>query len=378
MIPLFSNSLGKEELNRLKQVFSSRWLGYGSVSKEFEKLFAKRLNSKYALGINCCTAGLFMSMEILDIKKGDEVIIPSIAFIACANSVIKAGAKPVFADVDRRTLNIIPSEVERLISSKTKAIMLLHYGGVPARMEEIIAILKKQNKKIYLIEDSANSPFSKYKKRFCGTLGDIGVVSFDVNKILVTGSGGMFMVQDDDLFKKALITRFYGLAPQKSSGLDALKSGQKKWWEIELEYPGNRYLINDIISAIGIEQLKKVDQFIQKRKEIWQFYKRELQQVNLIKLPPDPPSYTQSSYYLFWIQVENEKQHQSLVNHLIKNDIYTTFRYYPLHLIKYYGDKSKLPNSEVVSKTTLNIPFHQNLTVRDLDKIVKTINKWAK
>lgn len=378
MIPLFNNSLGKEELKRVNQVFDSRWLGYGSVSKDFEKNFAHKLGSKYALGLNCCTAGIFMSMEMLGIHSGDEVIIPSVAFIACANAVLKAGAKPVFADVNPRTLNVLPSEIARLINNKTKAIILLHYGGIPVEWDKIKTIVKKSRRKIYIIEDSANSPFSLYKGKYCGTLGDIGVVSFDVNKILATGSGGMMLVQDDKLYHKAQVTRFYGLVPQKSSGMDALQSGSKKWWEIELEFYGNRYLINDITSAIGIEQLKKVDKFIKKRKIIWSIYQRELKNIKSLRLPPNPPDYCQSSYYFYWIQVTNEKQQLSLADYLVKNDIYTSFRYYPLHLINYYKSEQKLPNSEKIAMTTLNIPFHQNLSDRDIEQIVSAIKKWAK
>ncbi|EKD94290.1 MAG: Sugar 4-aminotransferase, partial [uncultured bacterium] len=156
-IQLFSNSLGDEEIRAIKQVFSSRWLGYGDRSKEFETRFAEMIGSKYALGISSCTAGLFMTMEMLKIGKGDEVIMPSISFIGCANAVVKAGARPVFADVDARFLNILPSEVERLMNKHTKAIIVLHYGGVPCDIEAIKKMIKKAAPKIYLIEDSANS-----------------------------------------------------------------------------------------------------------------------------------------------------------------------------------------------------------------------------
>ncbi len=377
-IQLFSNSLESEELNALKEVFSSRWLGYGSKSKEFEKKFAEMIGTKYALGLSSCTAGLFMSMDMLGIKRGDEVIIPSVGFIACANAVIKTGAKPVFADVDKKYLNILPSEIEKLISSKTKAVMVLHYGGIPCEINRIKKILEKQKRKIYLIEDSANSIKSLYHGNYCGALGDIGVFSLDVNKVITTGTGGMMTFNSDDLFAKAIAMRFYGLKPTTSSGYDALKAKKERWWEIELEYPGNRYICNDITSAIALKQMNKLDLFIKKRKRVWDIYNRRLKDIVQINLPPLPPKSTTSSYYFYWIQLKNEDKQLSLAHYLVKNGIYTTFRYYPLHLIKYYKYKGKLPNSEVISKTTLNLPIHQNLTDSDLDRIIFTIRDWAK
>lgn len=375
-IQLFSNSLGNDELKLLREVFESKWLGYGAKSKQFENEFSKLIGSKYALGISSCTAGLFMTTEMIGLQKGDEVIIPSVGFIACANSVLKARSRPVFADVDPRYLNILPREVERLVNKRTKAIMVLHYGGIPSDISTIKKIIKKQQHKIYLIEDSANSIKSLYKDKYCGNLGDIGLFSLDVNKVITTGTGGMLTTNDENLYYKARVMRFYGLKPELASGYDALKARKERWWEIDLEYPGNRYITNDITSAIGLEQLKKLDLFIQKRKRIWNKYNQELKSVRNIVLPPEPPPYTQSSYYFYWIQVYKEEQQLSLANYLVKNGIYTTFRYFPLHMIKFYGSEQKLPNSEKIARTTLNLPFHHNLSEKDTDRVIKTIKMW--
>jgi len=171
MIPIFSNSLGKEELKAVEKVFESKWVGSGDKTLEFEKQFGGRLNSKYSLSFNCATAILYGSMKILDIKPGDEVLLPTINFIGCANAIIDAGAKPVFCDVDLNTFNILPEEIERKKTDKTKLLLMLHYGGNPARFDEI----KKACGDIKIIEDSCNTLFSKYKDRYCGALGDIGV-----------------------------------------------------------------------------------------------------------------------------------------------------------------------------------------------------------
>ena len=276
MIPIFSNSLGKEELKSIEKVFESKWVGSGDKTLEFEKQFGERLNSKYALSFNCATAILYGSMKVLDIKPGDEVLIPTINFIGCTNAIIDAGAKPVFCDVDLNTFNVTAEEIERRKTDKTKALLMLHYGGNPARFDEI----KEACGDIKIIEDSCNTLFSKYKDRYCGALGDIGCFSFDSMKILVTGDGGMMTFQNDEYYEKALQYRYLGLLSRKKSGTDSLNKNNENWWEIELGSTSGRFVSNDIVSSIALEQMKKVDGFISRRKEIWDTYKSELKDLD--------------------------------------------------------------------------------------------------
>ena len=223
MIPIFSNSLGKEELKAVEEVFNSKWVGSGDRTIEFENQFGGRLNSKYSLSFNCATAILYGSMKILGIKPGDEVLLPTVNFIGCANAIIDYGAKPVFCDVDLNTFNVTPEEIERRKTDKTKALLMLHYGGNPARFDEI----KEACGDVKIIEDSCNTLFSKYKDRYCGTLGDIGCFSFDSMKILVTGDGGMMTFQNDEYYEKALQYRYLGLLSRKKSGTDSLNKNNE-------------------------------------------------------------------------------------------------------------------------------------------------------
>ena len=273
MIQIFSNSLGKEELKAVEKVFESKWVGAADETLKFEKQFGERINSKYSLSFNCATAILYGSMKILNIKPGDEVLIPTVNFIGCANAIIDAGAKPVFCDVDLNTFNITPEEIERKMTKKTTALLLLHYGGNPAPFDEI----KEVSGDIKIIEDSCNTLFSKYKDRYCGTLGDIGCFSFDAMKILVTGDGGMMTFQDEEYYEKTLQYRYLGLVSKIKSGVDSLQEEKKTWWEIELGCKSGRFISNDIISAIALEQMKKVDGFISRRKDIWQWSKDKLE-----------------------------------------------------------------------------------------------------
>lgn len=377
-IQIFSNTLGNEEVNAIKRVINSKWLGYGSESTLFEKEFSTFIKSKYALGINSATAGLFMSMDILGIGRGDEVILPSCTFVGCANAVVKAGAKPIFADVDVRTLNILPSEVERLMTKRTKAVMLLHYGGHPSDVGNIKKIIKSSGKKIFIIEDSANSIYSTYKGKHTGTLGDIGIFSFDAMKTLVTGDGGMMTFQNENVYKNAIRWRYLGADPDSSSGYKALTEGHKNWWLVNATVPGNRYIINDVTSAVGRIQLKKLKSFIETRKKHWDAYKEALSELEEIILPPEPIEESTASYYLFWLQMKSAEKRLNLAKFLLERGIYATFRYYPLHLIPLYKHRGKLANAEKAGEITLNIPIHQNLKKNDVEKIIDTIFKWSK
>ena len=373
-IQLFSNSLDEKELDKISQVFKSKWIGVGKETSSFEKELGDRINSKRVLLTDTCTSALFISIKLLNIGRGDEVIIPSVHFIGAANAIISAGAKPKFADVDLQTLNILPSEIERLINKNTKAIMILHYGGHPCNMDKIIELARKHN--LYIIEDNANSPFSKYKGEYCGTIGDIGCDSFDAMKILCTGTGGAIILKTDNLYEKAKELRYFGLKCKGQSGIDSLKENNKRWWEIELNEIEGRHVTNDIISAIGRAQLEKVDGFIKRRKEIWQTYQKELSGLSLIKTPPEPTQDTESSYYLYWITVKDNKRDE-LAKWLVDHGIYCTFRYYPLHLIQKYNYKGKrLVNAEKINDSVLNIPFHQNLSDDDVKKIIDTIKSF--
>jgi aminotransferase len=372
MIEIFSNSLGEEELKAIRRVFQSRWIGFSDESRLFEKEFGEKIGENKVLAVSSCTAALFMTMRILDIGPGDEVIVPTINFIGVPNAVVHAGAKPVFADVDKKYLNILPSEIDRLRNKNTKAVFLLHYGGHPCDMDEV----RKHCDALFILEDSANSVMSRYKARNCGTLGDIGCFSFDAMKILSMGDGGAIAVKDERLFSRAMEVRYLGIK-NRQSGIDALKEKKKRWWEIELASAENRYLTNDILCAIGRVQLRKLGSFIKRRKEVWLTYQKAFRDLRLIETPPEPLAETESSYYLYWVKVKNNLRDR-LAAYLVKNDIYCTFRYYPLHLIKQYGSKGKLQNAEELDREALNLPLHQNLSDKDVEKIVRVVRSFFK
>lgn len=369
MIPVFSNTLGKEELSAVKRVLKSRWIGPGKENSLFEKEFGERVGAPYTLMLNSCTSGLFMSMKLLGIGFGDEVIIPTCHFIGALNAILDCGATPVFADVDLEYFNILPSEIKRLRTNKTKAVMLLHYGGHPCNMDAIY----DETEDLAIIEDTATAPFSKYLGVSCGTLGDIGLYSFDAMKILCMGGGGALVTRTKEVYQKAKELRYFGLDGNRQTGTDACKDNNTRWWELELNCVSNKSTQTDILSAIGREQLKKVDSFIKRRKEIWGRYQEAFRKVYWLSTPPEPLKNTTSSYYMYWLKTKYPASRDEFAKYLVANGIYCTFRYYPLHLVKYLNSKVKLPNAELINQVAINIPLHQNLTNKDVNKIIKAI-----
>ena len=379
MIQIYSNSLGEEELQSIKEVFDSRWIGKGPKTEEFINNFSKKIITETAMGVafvsansdqflttTCCTEGVFQILDLLELKNGDEVIIPSMSFVGIANAVVSRGAKPVFCDSDRYTLNPSVEDIQSKITNQTKAVILLHYAGTPCKDIFKISELCKANN-IFLIEDNANSPFSRIDGVNTGTIGDFGVWSFDAMKILVTGDGGLIYSNKENIDK---LKKMVYLGLESSSGLS--NTVDEKWWKFEVSSPSRRSISNDIQAAIGIQQLKKVDTFISKRKEIHKIYTEELTGLPGIRTPNIPKNST-SSYYMYHIQTNKRDE---LAAFLRRKGIYTTFRYYPLHLVKFYNSFGEFPNTEYAANKTLCIPLHQNLSDGDIDYIITQIKKF--
>ena len=383
MINMYQPSLGKEELKAIKEVFNSNWLGKGPKTKEFIEKFSSKLidynyegiaftspNPENFLTISSCTEGLFQSIDLF-VKKGDEVILPSINFIAAINAIVAKGAMPILCDVNKRTLNVEVQHIEEKITPNTKAIIVLHYAGVPCDIENIAKLCKSKN--IKLIEDNANSPFSKVNVKNTGTFGDIGLWSFDSMKQLVMGDGGMIYCKNPNDKEKLDKLTYLGL--ETKSGFS--NSVDNKWWEFNVSSPSRRSITNDIQAAMGIEQLKKIDSQITKRKLIHDTYSNELKSLNWLDVPLDLPIGITSSYYMYHIQLKNSKDRDKLAKYLKQNKIYNSFRYYPLHWVKYFKlNKINLPNTEYAANNTLCIPLHQGLKQDDVSYIIETIKKF--
>ena len=373
MINVYQPSLGEEELNRIKDVFASNWLGKGKLTEEFETLFAKHLNvgRNHVLSTNCCSEGLFSSMHLMGIEPGDEVIIPTISFVGAGNAICANGSVPVMCDVDRRTQNVRAEDIEPKITSKTKAILLIHYGGVSCEMDEIMELAKSHDLKV--IEDSACSVYSTYKGKACGTLGDMAMWSFDAMKILVCGDGSMMYFKDPEIRERASKWLYFGL--ESKSGYS--NTVDKKWWEFEISSFGHRAIMNDVTAAMGLEQLKKLPGFIEKRKEINDHYDERLKNLGWLDIPLPLKDYQTSSYYFYPIQVHPDVR-DDLAKFLRDNNIYTTYRYFPLHRVKAYQATGEFPNADWAANHTLCLPIHQALKEDEVEYISDKIIEFGK
>jgi len=371
MIPIFNNTLGYEEVIAVERVFASRWLGRGNECAAFEMEFARHIKQDRVLLFNSCTSATFAMLEALGISPGDEVIVPTVQFVGVANAILSTGATPVFADVDRHTLNLLPSEVARLYSPRTAAVFLLHYGGHPAPFSEIE---DAGGVSLPILEDAANAVSSTYCGVPCGTLGHGGVWSFDSMKELVMADGGALWMLYDERMDKAESLRYFGMPAKRSSGTDSAASGSDRWWEFDVQHVAGRHTSNDVLAAVGRVQLCKLPQFIERRWRIWQRYQEELADVSGLTLPPEPLPGCTSSYYLYWVQLEKR---DLLANYLRDQGVYCTYRYYPLHLIPFYGHRGSLPNAEWAAEHTLCLPLHQNLTESEQEKIVDLVKGFC-
>ncbi len=364
-INVFQPSLGIEELANVKHTFDLAWPGKGMKVEAFEYAFAEHLNvdSVHVVSVNSCTEGLFQVIQLLGISPGDEVIIPTIHFVGAAQAVLSVGAKPVFCDVDSRTLNVKAQFIETRITRNTRAIIINHYGGVPCSMDEIVKYQKYDY--LYIIEDAACAPASTYNGQAIGTFGDIGVWSFDAMKIISTGDGGMLYIRDKELADKARNQLYLGVTP---TGLDGSKD---KWWEYEVKIPGaRRSIMNDIAAGIGLEQLGKLSGFIRRRGQLYQLYDNGLLDTPCF-LPSSIPPNTEQSFYFYWIQTPKRDE---LAYHLREQGIYTTFRYWPLHLAYKTGDS--LPNAEKAARETLLLPLHCGLSDDDVSYICEKVREF--
>jgi len=370
VINVFQPALGAEELEAVRRVFQSNWLGRGRLTAEFEEAFAGHLSvpREHLRSANSCSEGLFLSLKLLGAGPGDEIVMPSISFVASANAAVERGARPVFCDVDRRTLNATAESIEAVLTPRTKAVILIHYGGLPADMDPILELLRPRG--IRVVEDSACSVASGYRGRACGTLGDIGVWSFDPAKILVTGDGGMVYMADPDMARRAGQELYLGLGSE--SGFSNAVSS--RWWEFDVSCAGRRSVTNDICSAIGLEQLRKLAGFVERRREIDRVYREGLSDVEWLTPPPDVAADCRGSHYFYWIQVSGEGRRDRLAAHLRDRGIYTTFRYHPLHRVAFYGHAGRaLPCTEQAAEETLLLPMHQSLSDSDLEQILDAI-----
>jgi dTDP-4-amino-4,6-dideoxygalactose transaminase len=362
--------LGKEEEQEVLKVLRSRWLSTGPVTQRFEKTFSEYLGGGYAIAVSNGTAALHLALKSLDLKEGDEVILPSLTFIATANAVLYIRAKPIFADiVSKEDLNISPEEIERKITKKTKAIMVMHYGGYPCDMKAILGIAKRHG--LYVIEDAAHAPGAEYQGKRCGFIGDIGCFSFFSNKNLVTGEGGMVVTRNKTWAEKVRRMRSHGM---EALSWDKYRGHLSSY---DIQEVGYNYRTTEIQSTLGLVQLKKLDRNNGKRKRLVEIYLKELQEVHEISLPFSKFK-GNPSYHLFPILVAPSIDRNKVMERLKDFEIQTSVHYPPVHLFSLYRKRfgfkmGMFPKTEEVSRREVTLPLHPRMNDEDVKWITKKL-----
>jgi dTDP-4-amino-4,6-dideoxygalactose transaminase len=369
MIPLFDLNYNEEEIKAVTEVIRSKWISMGAKVMELEEKFANMIGAHYAAALSNCTAALHLAMIILDIKQGDEVILPSLTFVATGNAIRYVGATPVFADVsslDDWTISV--EDIEKKITSKTKALIVMHYAGFSADMDKIKSLAKRYN--LAIIEDACHAPGSTWKGQKVGTKGDVSCYSFYSNKNISTGEGGMLVTNDPLYVKRAMILRSHGMTMTAHSR----KEISKLYDVIELGY---NYRMDDMRASLGLVQLEKLPDDIQRRNKIARRYRSNLKSLKCVKIP-----FSQydgiSSYYIFPILVEGFDR-QFVMDELLVRGIQTSYHYPPVHCFKIYQNMSaKLPLTEKIAAHCISLPMFGSLSDEDVDYICQTLTDILK
>lgn len=364
--------IGKE-LNYITQsVLSGHIAGDGVFTKKCHSLLEKKFNAEKVLLTNSCTGALEMAAILCGVKPGDEVILPSFTFVSTANAFYQQGAKPVFVDIWPDTLNIDETKIEEAVTEKTKVIVPVHYGGNSCEMDTIMGIARKKN--LFVVEDAAQGVNSKYKEKYLGTIGDIGVFSFHETKNYICGEGGAIVLNNEKFIERAEIIREKGTNRTKFSRGEVDKY---TWLDV-----GSSYLPSDLLAAFLYAQLEAMDEIDKRRREIFDYYHRTLMPLaneGLLKLPTIPAE-AQTNNHLFYIILEDEKTRNALMKHLKSNEIAAVFHYLPLHLSpvgQSMGYKEgQFPVTESISTRLLRLPFFYDLKQEEQAEVVKCINNF--
>jgi len=355
------------ELEYIQQAISSSHIsGDGIFTNKCNSLLEKEMGVKKSLLTTSCTHALEMSAILLDIKPDDEVIVPSFTFVSTVNAFVLRGAKPVFIDIRPDTLNMDETQLEGLITEKTKAIIPVHYAGVACEMDTIMDIANKY--KIPVIEDNAHGLFGKYKDRYLGTFGTFATQSFHETKNFSCGEGGALLINDENYIERAEIIREKGTNRTKF-----FRGEVDKYTWVDI---GSSYLLSDILAAFLFAQLEQRDKIQSKRKKNWATYYNSLKkwaEANNVRLP-FIPEYCEQAYHIFYLLFDSEKLRNRFLAYMQKNGINAIFHYIPLHssdMGKQFG-KFDCTVTESVSKRIIRLPFYNELD-SVIDKVINNL-----
>jgi dTDP-4-amino-4,6-dideoxygalactose transaminase len=369
MIPFNKPYLSGNELIYIKEaVDKNKISGDGFFTKKCHTFFEEKYGFKKCLLTTSCTDALEMAAILLNIKEGDEVIVPSYTFVSTVNAFVLRGAKIIFIDSEKTTPNIDVEKIESLITTKTKAIVPVHYAGIACDMDKIMEIANKYN--LFVVEDAAQAIDSYYKGRPLGSIGHLAAFSFHETKNIISGEGGMLVINDEQFLQRAEIIR------EKGTNRSQFFRGEVdkySWVDI-----GSSFLPSDIIAAYLFAQLENLDTIQQKRKSIWNYYFEGLKKIEEIGLVKRPflPSYGTNNAHMFYIICKNIEERTLLLKHLKENNVSAVFHYLSLHKSEYFANKyegSDLNNADKFTDCLIRLPFYFELDFKEQDIVIENI-----
>ncbi len=370
-VQLFKLNYDERESQAVKDVVDSGWITMGEKTREFEEKFSKEVvDNVGCVAVSSCTAALHIALLSLDLKENDEVIIPALTFVADMNVVKIVGAKPVLADSDNYdNWNVSAKTIKKVITPKTKAVIIVHFAGYPCEMDEIVKLCKENN--ITLIEDCAHAPGAKYKGRAVGTFGDYGCFSFFTNKNLSVGEGGMIISKDEEKLKTARLIR--------SHGMDALTLDRHKGRAITYDVirPGLNYRIDEMRSALGLVQLDKLEKANQSRKKLVERYIDNLKNCEKIKIPFLNLENIESVYHIFPILLDKKLDRIKVIESLKKDGIQSSIHYPAFKDFTAFKNTglNEAPIAEEIAKRELTLPLYPTMTFEEVDLVCESLKK---
>ncbi len=373
LIPVLKPCTGAEERQAVLAVLDSGWLGLGPKTAEFEEALAHYLGMPACIALNSGTAALHLALLLLDLQQGEEVIVPAITFVSTVHAVLYAGGTPVFADVEPAHLTLAPDDVQRKLTAKTRAVLPVHMAGHPADLAALRAACPGQ---VAIVEDAAHAFGARYRGDLIGTVSDYTCFSFHAVKNLTCGEGGAICGQAMNAAAAARVKRLRWLGITKDTW-DRSSTATRYAWEYAVTELGFKCHASDIHSAIGLEQLKKVDAANARRREIVRYYQAEFQPLSWLQLPAEA-SWARSSWHLFQVRVHDGETRARFIAHLAQQGVACGVHYQPIHLHPFYAaiERVRLPVTEYEWPRLVTLPLYPCLTPAEIDRIVAAVKSF--
>lgn len=367
-MPFARPTLSEETYREVEAVLRSGWLTTGPRVAQFEKDLSAYFGGRQVRAVSSATAGLQIALMALDLKEGDEVVTTPLTFVATLNTIVQAGGKPVLVDIDPKSRNMDLSKLSKAITSKTRALMPVHFAGLPVDLDEIYAVAKKHNLRV--VEDCAHAIGAEYKGKKLGAFGDIQVMSFHPNKNMTTGEGGAVVTDDADVLKRIEVMRFHGI---DRAAFNRFAKGGSQHYDVIA--PGFKYNMMDIQAAIGLHQLPMLDGFIQSRAAMIAKYRERLKGIAKLELPTDPAYAHKHAWHLLTTLVPDR---DGFIERMKEHGIGVGMHYVAAHLFTYYkktfGFKAgDFPHAERVGDSICSLPLFPTMTDADLDRVVAAV-----